>query len=255
MVGTGPVWTGPVSAWGHRYRIRVGVLGGSFNPAHAGHLHIARLALQRLRLDQVWLLVSPGNPLKDASGMAPMADRMASARRIADGRRVLATGIEARLRTRYTFDTLRVLRRRFPRVRFVWVMGADNLVQLPRWQHWMGITRVMPFAVMPRPTYNQRALAGQAAHRLRSTLRPARAAPALARCAAPAWTFLPARQNALSATALRAGMAPRAGRNAFPLPPWPPVPHIVPRIVPRIPGHAGAARQAATRTSIEGPRT
>lgn len=209
-------------AWGHRRRIRVGLLGGSFNPAHAGHLHIARLALQRLRLDQVWLLVSPGNPLKDPAGMATLADRMRSAQRIADGRRILATAIEARLHTRYTFDTLCALRRRFPRVRFVWLMGADNLVQLPRWQRWEGITRTMPFAVLPRPSYNQRALAGRAAHRLRPALHPARAAPVLASSAAPAWTFLPARQNALSATALR------ANRGGFPLLQWPPLPQTVP---------------------------
>ena len=232
--------------WGHRRRIRVGLLGGSFNPAHAGHLHIARLALQRLRLDQVWLLVSPGNPLKEAAGMAPLADRMASAGRIADGRRILATGIEARLHTRYTFDTLRALRRRFPQVQFVWLMGADNLVQLPRWQRWVGITRTMPFAVMPRPTYNQRALAGQAAHRLRPALRPARAAPALADSGAPAWTFLPARQNALSATALR------ANGGGFPLLPRPPVPHTV----PHVPGcRQGAGSRTEKPLIVEGPRT
>lgn len=230
--------------WGHRRRIRVGLLGGSFNPAHAGHLHIARLALQRLRLDQVWLLVSPGNPLKEAAGMAPMADRLASAGRIADGRRIVATGIEARLHTRYSFDTLRALRRRFPRVRFVWLMGADNLVQLPRWQRWAGITQTMPIAVMPRPTYNQRALAGQAAQRLRPALLPARAAPALAGSKAPAWTFLPARQNALSATALRA-------RGGFPLPQQPPVPHTV----PNRPGRRPGAKSEPRTPIVEGPRT
>ena len=212
----------------------MGLLGGSFNPAHEGHLHIARLALQRLRLDQVWLLVSPGNPLKEAAGMAPLADRLASAAQIADGRRIVATGIEARLHTRYTFDTLRALRLRFPRARFVWLMGADNLVQLPRWQHWEDIARAVPFAVMPRPTYNGRALAGQAAHRLRPALLPARAAPALAGHAAPAWTFLPARQNPLSATALRAN-------GGFPLPQGPPVPHTVPHTPKR-------------RRDAEGPR-
>jgi len=179
------------------------VLGGSFNPAHDGHLHVARLALQRLRLDQVWLMVSPGNPLKTGYEMAPLADRLESARGIADGRRIVATAIESRLHTRFTFDTLRALRLRFPRVQFVWVMGADNLVQLPRWQHWIGIARTMPFAVMPRPTYNQRALSGQAAQRLRGALRDAREAPSLAGMGAPAWTFLPARQNASSATAIR----------------------------------------------------
>ena len=204
----------------------MGVLGGSFNPAHEGHRHIARLALRRLRLHQVWLLVSPGNPLKAAGGMAPMGDRLASAARIADGRRVVATGIEARLHTRYTFDTLQALRRRFPQVRFVWLMGADNLVQLPRWQRWMGIASTMPFAVMPRPTYNARALASQAAQRLRQALHPARVAPVLARLAAPAWTFLPARQNGTSATALRAASLRADGlraaaRQAMPVAPGP----------------------------------
>lgn len=222
----------------------MGLLGGSFNPAHAGHLHIARLALQRLRLDQVWLLVSPGNPLKEAAGMAPLPDRLASAARIADGRRIVATGIEARLHTRYTFDTLRALRRRFPRVRFVWLMGADNLVQLPRWQHWEDIARTVPFAVMPRPSYNQRALAGQAAHRLRPALLPARAAPALASRPAPAWTFLPARQNPLSATALRAN-------GGFPLPQGPPVPHTV----PHRPERRGDADGPRKQPIVKGPRT
>ena len=189
--------------WGDRRRTRVGLLGGSFNPAHAGHRHIADAALKRLRLDQVWLLVSPGNPLKPTIGMAPLADRVRSAAGIGDGRRIVATAIEAALHTRYTFDTLRSLRRRFPKVRFVWLMGADNLVQLPRWQHWTGIAGLMPIAVMPRPSYNQRALAGKAARRLRPALRPSRAAPALATQPAPAWTFVPMRQNALSATALR----------------------------------------------------
>jgi nicotinate-nucleotide adenylyltransferase len=179
------------------------LLGGSFNPGHEGHRHIASAALKRLRLHQVWLLVSPGNPLKPTNGMAPLPDRLRSAGRIADGRRIVPTAIEAALRTRYTFDTLRALRRRFPRVRFVWLMGADNLVQLPRWQHWTGIARLMPFAVMPRPSYNQRALAGKAAQSLRRNLRPPRTAPALAAEPAPAWTFVPMRQNPLSATALR----------------------------------------------------
>ena len=155
------------------------------------------MARRRLRLGQVWLLVSPGNPLKPTAGMAPMAERLRGATSLADGRRIVATGIEARLRTRYTYDTLRTLRRLFPRARFVWLMGADNLVQLPRWQRWLEITRLMPMAVMPRPTYNGRALAGKAARRLRP------AAPVLAGMPAPAWTFLRARQNPLSATALR----------------------------------------------------
>ena len=183
--------------------MRIGLLGGSFNPAHAGHLHVATLARRRLKLDQVWLLVSPGNPLKPRAGMGRLTDRLASAGRIADGRRIVATAIEAKLGQRYTFDTLRTLRRLFPRVAFVWLMGADNLAQLPRWQHWTGIVRMMPFAVMPRPGYNGRALAGKAAHRFRHAFRPPHTAPALAGSSAPAWAFLPARQNSLSATELR----------------------------------------------------
>jgi nicotinate-nucleotide adenylyltransferase len=182
--------------------MRVGLLGGSFNPAHEGHRHVARLAARCFRLDQVWLLVSPGNPLKPRAGMAPFAERLAGAGRIADGRRVLASGVEAALRTRYTVDTLRLLTRRFPRVRFVWIMGADILEELPRWRRWMDIARLLPFAVLPRPNYNARALAGQAAHRLRAGRRLAREASLLPG-AAPGWVFLPARQNAASATAIR----------------------------------------------------
>ena len=122
--------------WGDNRRARIGLLGGSFNPAHDGHRHVAEAALRGLRLDQVWLLVSPGNPLKPRRGMAPFAERLASARRIADGRRILAVDWEARLGTRYTVDTLALLRRRFPRSRFVLVVGADNLSQLPRWKGW-----------------------------------------------------------------------------------------------------------------------
>lgn len=210
----------PIPDWGDRRRTRIGILGGSFNPAHEGHLHVARLALQRLRLDQVWLLVSPGNPLKSHHGMAHMTDRLASARGIADGRRIVATSIESRLGSRFTYDTLRTLRRRFPRVQFVWLMGADNLVQLPRWQHWTGIAATMPVAIMPRPTYNQRALSGQAAQRLRPALRSARMGSALATQAAPAWTFLPAKQNGTSATAIRK-LGLQEPRLA-----WPPTPEL-----------------------------
>ncbi len=187
--------------------------------------------MRRLRLDQVWLLVSPGNPLKAARGMEPLIDRLRSAGAIADGRRIVATAIERGLHTRYTFDTLRALKVRFPGVRFVWLMGADNLVQLPRWQHWMGVARAMPMAVLPRPSYNHRALAGQAAQRLRRALVPARSAPALPNLRGPRWIFLPARQNPLSASALRA---------SFPL---------------RWPQRSGAGPAIERVRSLEGART
>jgi nicotinate-nucleotide adenylyltransferase len=191
--------------------MRIGLLGGSFNPAHSGHRHVAELARRHLRLDQVWLMVSPGNPLKPLDDMAPFHARVAAAGRVADGRRVLATGIEHALATRYTVDTLRALRRRFPRARFVWLMGADNLAQLPHWRGWMRIARTMPFAVLPRPGYNHHALAGQAATRLGFARRAARRAPVLAAADAPAWIFLPVPQHAASATAIRA-----AGKGEVP---------------------------------------
>ena len=183
--------------------MRIGLLGGSFNPAHEGHLHAALMAIKRLRLDQVWLLVSPGNPLKPASGMGSLPERLASAQKIADGRRVIATDIERHLHTRYTIETLRALTRRFPRARFVWLMGADNLAQLPRWRGWMNLARIVPFAVLPRPTYSAAARAGRAAQRLAFARHAARQAPVLAACVAPAWVFLDGRENPVSATALR----------------------------------------------------
>ena len=167
---------------------------------------MAELARRRLRLDQVWLLVSPGNPLKPARGMAPLAERLASARAIADGRRVVATDIERALGTVFTADTVRALRVRFPRARFVWLMGADNLTQLPRWRRWRGIVATMPFAVVPRPTYNHRALAGLAAHRLSAARLVAHRAPSLAGQDAPAWVFLPVPQHHASASAIRAAL-------------------------------------------------
>jgi nicotinate-nucleotide adenylyltransferase len=158
-------------------------------------------------------MVSPGNPLKPEAGMAPLAVRLASARRIADGRRVVATDIEAALGTRYTADTLAALKRRFPRARFVWLMGADNLVQLPRWRRWQTIVAAVPFAVLPRATYNHRALAGLAGRRLRGARRAARFAPALAGMAPPAWVFLPAPQHAASASAIRSARGKKTTRE------------------------------------------
>ena len=184
--------------------MRIGLLGGSFNPAHEGHRHVAAVARRRLRLDQVWLLVSPGNPLKPRDGMAPLAVRLAWAHAIADGRRVVASAIEAMLGTRFTIDTLRLLLRRFPRVRFVWLMGADILLQLPRWRRWEQMLRSIPVAVLPRPGYTRRALASRAAKRMRHARRPERAAATLPG-EAPGWVLLITPQNSVSATAIRAG--------------------------------------------------
>jgi nicotinate-nucleotide adenylyltransferase len=184
--------------------MRIGLLGGSFNPAHQGHRHVVDLARRRLRLDQVWLLVSPGNPLKPRHDMAPFDRRLASARGIADGRRVIASAIEAVFGTRYTIDTLRRLLRQFPRVRFVWLMGADILEQLPRWRRWLEFVRRVPFAVLPRPGFNHRALSSRAVYRLAQARRPARSAAVLSEQAAPAWIFLHVPQHSAAATAIRA---------------------------------------------------
>jgi nicotinate (nicotinamide) nucleotide adenylyltransferase len=186
--------------------LRVGLLGGSFNPAHAGHRYVAEQALKRLRLDQVWLLVSPQNPLKAASGMAPQAERLASARAVLAGHpRLTASGLEGALGTRYTADTLETLKTRFPRIRFVWLMGADNLVQIARWVRWTRIFRAVPVAILARSPYSQKALAAKAARRL-SRFRLAEAAAAgLADRQPPAWTYLHTRLHPASATAIRAG--------------------------------------------------
>ena len=201
-VGTVRCVPDPLPRFGDRRRTKVGLLGGSFNPAHEGHRHVAELALRHLGLDQVWLLVSPGNPLKSVKGMAPLADRVAGAARIGDGRRVIASAIEAEFGTRYSVDTLRVLRQRFPRVLFVWIMGADILTQLPRWRRWRDIARDLAFAVLPRPGHTKPALAGQAARCLRGRRRPAHEAPILSRSRS-GWVFLPTPQNATSASAIR----------------------------------------------------
>nr|WP_246543614.1 nicotinate-nucleotide adenylyltransferase [Novosphingobium profundi] len=137
-------------------------MGGSFNPAHDGHRRISLFAREALALDEVWWLVSPGNPLKPASGMAPLAARLESARKRTRGARIRATAIERELGTRYTADTLRALVQRYPKRRFVWLMGADNLAQFHKWKDWRGIARVMPIAVIARPGYDRGALASPA---------------------------------------------------------------------------------------------
>src|SRR5215216_425890 len=142
----------------HRYApppmTRIGLLGGSFNPAHRGHRGISLHALRRLGLDEVWWLVSPGNPLKAEKDMAPLAARYVSARGAARGAPIRPTTIEAELGLRYTVDVLRALIRRYPKRRFVWLMGADNLAQFHRWKDWRRIARLMPIAVIARPGYD-----------------------------------------------------------------------------------------------------
>ncbi len=182
---------------------RIGLLGGSFNPAHLGHLHISRQAIERLGLDQVWWLVAPQNPLKPKKGMAPFAERLKGARAIAQGGELQVTEIERELGTRYTADTLRALKKRFPGYRFVWIMGADNLIDIPRWHDWPAIFETVPVAVFARPAYSFKALISKAAKRFaRRRLNENRAAE-LAGVKPPAWVFLHIPLSTASATRIR----------------------------------------------------
>lgn len=193
---------------------RIGLLGGSFNPAHAAHRRISLAALRALGLDEVWWLVSPGNVLKPAEGMADLPARVASARAMARRAPIRVSAIEAEMGTRYTVDTLARLQRRYPNFRFVWLMGADNLAQFHRWRSWRTIARLMPIAVIARPGYDGRAMASPAMvwlRRWRRRLGQNRIAPDLsgsgrlgARRDTPALYQLQFDPDPLSATALRA---------------------------------------------------
>ncbi len=139
-----------------------GLLGGSFNPAHGGHRRISLFTMQALQLDELWWMVSPGNPLKPRKGMAPLGARVHSAKKMSRNAPIRVTAIERELGTRYTADTLRALKRRYPNRRFVWLMGSDNLAQFHRWKNWRGIAREMPIAVIARPGYDRAAVASPA---------------------------------------------------------------------------------------------
>ncbi len=183
---------------------RIGLFGGSFNPAHAGHREISREALIRLGLGRVWWLVSPQNPLKSSAEMAPLDRRLAAARAVADDPRILVTGLETRLGSAYTADTLVALTRLLPRVRFVWLMGADNLIQVHQWQDWQEIFNTLPVAVFDRPSYSLRALSSKAAQAFARYRLHERSTRRLAEVRPPAWVFIHCRLNPQSATAIRA---------------------------------------------------
>ncbi len=195
-----PIWKGR----------RIGLLGGSFNPAHRAHLLVSRTAISRLGLDEVWWLVSPQNPLKSEKDMAPQAERLAEARRVAAGQRIRPTDIESALGTRFTVDTLAALRRRFPLTSFVWLMGADNLQQVTRWKRWPDIFRLTPVAIFGRPNYSLAAMSSTAAKRFGTRRIPVERARDLAGMVPPAWTFIHLRHEPTSATAIRAA---RRARN------------------------------------------
>lgn len=182
---------------------KIGILGGSFNPAHAGHRGISLHALKQLGLDEVWWLVSPQNPLKSPKNMAALAERMRAARAVARHPKITVTDLETQLGTRYTVDTLRALKRRFPKTHFVWLMGADNLEQIPAWHKGLDIFTLVPVAVLRRPAYAAGRRAGMAAQRFDRAWLPSRRARKLAMLDAPAWMLLDNRHNPLSATEIR----------------------------------------------------
>jgi len=184
--------------------LRVGLLGGSFNPAHDGHLHISRIALNRLRLHHVWWLLSPGNPLKKDAPVS-LERRLEAARDVIDGHpRIRATGLEHDLETVYTIDTLHALQSRYPGVRFVWLMGADNLADFHRWHRWADIMHSIPVAVLARPGEQVRAGLSKTARRFTEMRLPDHQAAALPFLDPPCWTMLSHATSPLSSTALRA---------------------------------------------------
>jgi nicotinate-nucleotide adenylyltransferase len=194
--------------------MRIGLFGGTFDPPHEAHLGASLLALKRLKLDRVWWLVTPGNPLKDTRGRAPLEHRIAAARTLTRHTRIDVTGLEAVIKTRYTYDTISWLHARCPGVRFVWIMGADNLRSFHRWQRWRDIAAAVPIVVVDRlgpSLYASASPAGQALGRYRL---PESDVSTLPLRQPPAWAFLHGLKSALSSTALRA--LRRTGGNSAP---------------------------------------
>jgi nicotinate-nucleotide adenylyltransferase len=184
-------------------RMRIGLLGGSFNPPHTAHREISLQALKRLELDQVWWLVIPGNPLKDVSDLPPLSERTAAAERMADHPRIVVTDYDGGVGSGYTADVLAGLTLRYPGVHFVWLMGADNLVDFHRWKAWPTIFHLVPIAVLDRPGHRLKARASLAAHRFANSYVDETDAAGLALLEPPAWTILSHPLSDLSSTALR----------------------------------------------------
>ena len=197
-----------------RRSARIGLLGGSFNPAHGGHRRISLFVKHALQLDEVWWLVSPGNPLKHARGMAPLSARFASAFGQARRAPIRVSAMEREFATRYTVDTLRAIRRRWPRREFIWLMGADNLAQFHLWKDWRGIARLMPIAVIARPGYDEAALASPAMAWLRRFRKPVVRMIGPDRWSAPALVLLRFDPDRRSATAIRRADPDWAGRSS-----------------------------------------
>ena len=191
--------------------MRIGLLGGSFNPPHEGHALITRLALRRLALDRVWWLVTPGNPLKSLTALAALNARIEAARELDVGPRVVVTDIEAQIDSRFTYGTLRWLKRRAPGVHFVWIMGADNLGQFHLWRHWRSIADLVPIVVVDRPGSTLKAVSSPAGAALARWRAPERDATRFATMRPPALLFLHGPRSSLSSTALRRVSEPEHG--------------------------------------------
>jgi nicotinate-nucleotide adenylyltransferase len=183
---------------------RIGLFGGSFNPPHAGHVHVIRTALARLRLDRMWVLITPGNPLKDARALRPVAERARLVKALVPDPRVVVSDLEDRAGLRYSRDTVAYLVERAPTVRFVWVMGADNLAHFHRWQDWDRIAETVPIAIVDRPGASFAPLSSPAAQALEHARIGERSAALLPALPAPAWVFLHSRRLPHSSTELRA---------------------------------------------------
>ncbi len=183
--------------------MRIGLFGGSFNPPHEGHLHVAETVLTRARLDRVWWIVTPGNPLKDTSELAPLAERIAACKAVARNPRIEITAFEAAHRVRYTADTLAILKRKRPDLHFVWIMGADNLASFHRWQKWRRIAEMMPMLVVDRPGSTLSFRSARAALALQKWRVDETDAELLALMDPPAWCFLHGPRSSLSSTAIR----------------------------------------------------
>lgn len=192
--------------------MRIGLLGGSFDPAHEGHAHITEIALRRFGLDRVWWLVSPGNPLKE-HGPAPLGERIAAARRVMRHPRVEITDIEAQLGTRMTADTIAGLQRHCPGVRFLWLMGSDNLVQFDQWDRWSEIAARVPIGVLARPGTRLAARKSRAAQIMRAGRLPEAYASLLPEMKPPAWVLLNLPMSPLSSTMIRNGRDMRSDKE------------------------------------------
>lgn len=193
---------------------RIGLFGGSFNPPHEGHVHVSETALVRGQLDQVWWLVTPGNPLKDHSELAPLAERIRKCRALISNPRIKVTAVEARYQVNYTEETLKIITNRHRKTRFVWIMGADNLAGFHRWQNWRNIAAMLPLMVIDRPGSTLSYLSARAAIALSRYRIDESDADLLAGLKPPAWTFVHGPRSQLSSTAIRnAGEALEEARH------------------------------------------